>query len=56
MSKAVANGLVCQVLAGSLFQKVKTKLYFTKKQVINKSTRVIFVLAELVTVDRKSIR
>ena len=28
--KAVANGLVGQVLAGPLFLKVKTKFHFTK--------------------------
>ena len=46
-SKAVANGLVGQVLAGALFLKTKTKFHFAK-QVINKSTRVIFQLVQLV--------
>ena len=41
--KAVANGLVGQVLAGSLFLKVKTKFsVFYKKQIINKSTIDLF--------------
>ena len=31
-SKAVANGLVGQILAGSLFLKVKTKFHFTKNK------------------------
>ena len=30
--KAVANGLVGQVLAGPLFLKVKTKFHFTKSK------------------------
>ena len=30
--KAVANGPVGQVLAGSLFLKVKTKFHFTKSK------------------------
>ena len=30
MNKGVANGLVGQVSAGSLFRKVKTKFHFTK--------------------------
>ena len=44
--KAVANGPVAWsgFFAGPLFLKVKTKFHFTKKQVINKSTRVIFGL------------
>ena len=42
-SKAVANSPVGQVLARPLFLKVK-KVPFYKKQVINKSTRVIFGL------------
>ena len=46
--KAIADGLVGQVLAGPLYLKVKNKITFYKKQVINKSTRVIFGLAQLV--------
>ena len=46
-SKAVADGPVSQVLAGPLFLKVKT-IPFYKKQVINKSTRVIFGLVQLI--------
>ena len=47
--KAVANAPVGQVLAEPLFLKVKTKFHFTKsKYVINKSTRVIFGVAQLV--------
>ena len=30
--KAIANGLVSQVLAGPLFLKVKTKFHFTKSK------------------------
>ena len=41
--KAVANGPVDQVLAGTISQG-KNKVPFYKKQVINKSTRVIFEL------------
>ena len=37
-----ANSPVGQVLARPLFLKVKTKFPFYRKQVINKSTRVIF--------------
>ena len=48
IAKAVANGPVGQVLAGPLFLKVKTKFHFYKKQVINKSTRMIFGLVQLV--------
>ena len=44
VDKAVPNGPVGQVLAGTLFLKVKTKIPFYKKQVINKSTRVTFGL------------
>ena len=39
------------VLTGPLFVNVKTKFYFTKKQVINKSTRVIFGLVRLFTLQ-----
>ena len=48
-SKAIANGLVGQVFVGPLFLKVKTKFHFAKKQIINKSTSVIFGLLQLVT-------
>ena len=44
MVKAIANDLVGQVLAGLLLCKVKNKISFYKKQVISKSTRVIFGL------------
>ena len=45
----VANGPVGQVLDGPLFLKVKTKFHFTESmQVIDKSTRVIFGLVQLV--------
>ena len=45
--KAVADGPVDQVLAGPLFLKVKNKIPFYNKQVINKSARVIFGLVRL---------
>ena len=48
INKAVANGPVGQVLARPLFLKGKNKVPFYKKQVINKSTRVIFGLVQLV--------
>ena len=50
-TKAVADSLVGQVLAGALFfVKVKTKFHFAKTHpaVINKSTRMIFRLIRLV--------
>ena len=52
--KAAVNGLVGQVLAGPLFLKVKNKIPFYKKQIINKSGFWIFLLY-YDTVDRKSI-
>ena len=48
-NKAIADGLVGQVLARLLFLKVKTNFHFTElKQRINKSTRVVFGLVQLV--------
>ena len=48
-TKAVADSPVGQVLARPLFPKVKTKFHFIKSmQIINKSTRVIFVLIQLI--------
>ena len=41
------NGLAAPVLAGPVFLKVKMKFNFYKKQVINKSSSVIFVLVKL---------
>ena len=49
ISKDTADG---QVLAGPLFPKVKTKFPFYRKQVINKSTRVIFGLVKLIIIIR----
>ena len=46
--KAAVNGLVGQVLAGPRFLKVKTKFHFYKKQIINKSARVVFRLVKVV--------
>ena len=46
-SKAVADGPVGQVLAGPLFLIVKQSSIL-QKQIINKSTRVIFGLVQLV--------
>ena len=45
--KAVADGPVGQVLAGPPFLKTN-KVPFYRKQVINKSARVIFGLVQLV--------
>ena len=45
-AKAVANGLVGQILAGPLFLKVKTNSILQKAS--NKSTRVIFGLVHVV--------
>ena len=47
-TKAIADGPVGQVLARPLFLKVKSKIPFYRKQVISKSTRVIFGLVQLV--------
>ena len=48
--KAVGDGSVGQVLAGPLsISQGKNKISFYRKQVINKSTRVIFGLVQLVT-------
>ena len=47
ISRAGRNGLAAPVLAGSIFLKVKTELYFYKKQVINKSASVISGLVRL---------
>ena len=51
--KVVADSLVGQVLAKPL---CKNKIPFYKKEVIDKSTRMIFGLVQLATVDRKGIR
>ena len=52
-SKAVANGTIYQslawVLTGPLLVKLKTKFHLYKKQVINKSTKGILGLVQLVT-------
>ena len=45
--RAGGNGLAAPVLAGPVFLKVKMKFNFYKKQVINKSASVIFVLVKL---------
>ena len=45
--KGVGTSSAGPVLAGPLFLKVKTKFHFTKKQVINKSAKVIFGLVIL---------
>ena len=46
--KAVANGPVGEVLAGPInISQGKNKIPFCKKQVMNKSTRVIFGLVQL---------
>ena len=51
MGKAVADGPVGQVLAGPLrIYQDKNKIPY-RKQVINKSTRVIFGLVKLVICD-----
>ena len=47
--KAVADCLIGQVLAGLLaISQGKNKIPFYRKEVINKSTRVIFGLVQLV--------
>ena len=43
-NKAVANGLVGQILAGPLQFSSKNKIPFCKKQVLSKSISVIFGL------------
>ena len=43
--RAVATSSAGPVLAGQFFLKVKNKTPFYKKQVINKSARVIFSLS-----------
>ena len=45
--KAIANDPVGQILAGPLFLKVKQTPFY-KKQAINRSTRMIFGLVQLV--------
>ena len=44
ISKAIATGPAGPVLTGVLFLKVKTTFHSYKKEVINKSTSVIFGL------------
>ena len=53
MTKAIANSTVGQVLAGPLFLKVP---FFYKKQVINKTTRVILDLFSLLYYDTVDIK
>ena len=50
-SKAGGSSLVVLVLAGPVFLKVKIKVNFYKKQVINKSASVIFELARLIVLS-----
>ena len=45
--RAGRNGLATLVLVGPVFLKVKIKLHFYKKQVVNKSASVIFGLVKL---------
>ena len=55
--KAVVDGPVGQVLVGPPFVKAKTKFHFTEsKQLINKSTRVMFGLVQLVILWCSSLR
>ena len=48
ITKALADGPVGQVLAGPPFLKTKNKVPFYRKQVINKSAKVIFGPVQLV--------
>ena len=47
-TRAGGNGPAAPVLAGPVFLKVKMKFNFYKKQLINKSASVIFVLVRLI--------
>ena len=46
--RAGGNGPAAPVLAGPVFLKVKMKFNFYKKQLMNKSASVIFVLFRLI--------
>ena len=47
-NRAGGNGPAAPVLAGPVFLKVKMKFNFYKKQLMNKSASVIFVLFRLI--------
>ena len=51
---ASGSGLAALVLAQSLYLKVKTKLHFTNKQVINESASVVFGLVRFIVLSYNS--
>ena len=48
MDRAGGNSLAALALAGPVFLKVKIKVHFYKKEVINKSAGLIFELVMLI--------
>ena len=51
MGRASRNGPAVPILAGPVYLKVKMKLNFYKKEVLNKSAGVIFGLVRLIIIS-----